>query len=244
MKDLFSSGSDRYAMFRPTYPDSLYEFISTQATHHNCAWDCATGNGQVARHLTGHFKEVQATDISAAQLSEAFPHPNIHYSVQPAEQTTFPDQHFDLITIGQAIHWFDFDRFYLEANRTLKTNGVIAVIGYGLHSVFPDIDPIIRQLYYEVIGPYWDPERKYLDEKYQTIPFPFKEIATPSFECVFTWSRAHFLGYLRTWSAVKKFIDQNGSDPVDDLDKAIEPLWGTEQKITFPIFLRLGRKMV
>ena len=243
MKDLFSSASDHYARYRPTYPDELYDFIHKQVTNHSYAWDCATGNGQVARHLTKYFEEVQATDISASQLAQAYQHPQIHYSLQPAEQTTFPDEHFDLITVGQAIHWFDFDGFYQEVNRTLKTSGLLAVIGYGLHSISSEIDPVIAHFYHEVIGPYWDPERKYLDESYQTIPFPFQEIAAPSFECVFIWSRSHFLGYLRTWSAVKKFIDQNGSDPVNDLEKAIEPLWGTEQKITFPIFLRLGRRI-
>ena len=244
MKDLFSSASDRYAKYRPTYPHALYAFIRSQLTHHDRAWDCATGNGQVARQLADDFDDIQATDISAAQIAEAYQHPHIHYSLQPAEHTTFPYQHFDLITVGQAIHWFHFDRFYAEVNRTLKVNGLLAVIGYGLHSVSSRIDPIIHHFYHEVIGPYWDPERKYLDEKYESIPFPFKEVSTPYFECSFTWTLARFLGYIRTWSAVKKFIDQNGHDPVGNLNKALEGLWGTEQKITFPIFLRLGRKIL
>lgn len=60
------------------------------------------------------FDAVDATDLSENQLKNAVSHPKIHYSHQIAEQTNFPDQYFDCITVGQAIHWFDFEKFYLE----------------------------------------------------------------------------------------------------------------------------------
>ncbi len=37
-----------------------------------------------------------------------------------------------MITVAQAIHWFDFEKFYAEVKRILKPSGIIAVIGYGL----------------------------------------------------------------------------------------------------------------
>jgi len=106
MKDRFSKQATAYAAFRPTYPNELYRFILSQVKEKNAAWDCATGNGQVARDLSPHFEEVQATDSSANQIENAFALPNIHYSVSTAEKTFFPESTFDLVTVGQAIHWF------------------------------------------------------------------------------------------------------------------------------------------
>jgi len=109
MKDNFSKVSQRYAQFRPQYPKEIFDYLSSIVTNHDVAWDAATGNGQVARGLSSNFKMVEATDISEKQIQHAFQADNIHYSVEPAEHTSFPNDKFDLITIGQAIHWFHFD---------------------------------------------------------------------------------------------------------------------------------------
>ncbi|HEX6226203.1 MAG TPA: class I SAM-dependent methyltransferase, partial [Chryseolinea sp.] len=122
MKDLFSSHSKIYAAFRPTYPKALYEFIFQHVGGKNSAWDCATGNGQVAKYLSYYFDKVYATDISQQQLDQAAREENIFYSKTPAERTGFPDDQFDLITVAQALHWFDRDSFYSEALRVAKPN--------------------------------------------------------------------------------------------------------------------------
>src|SRR5882672_948119 len=120
MKDLFSAQAKQYAAFRPTYPEALYDFIFQHVHGNENAWDCATGNGQVAQRLARQFKKVYATDISQKQLDQASPANNIHYAVSPAESTPFPDHQFDLITVGQALHWFDLDKFYAEVKRVIK----------------------------------------------------------------------------------------------------------------------------
>src|ERR1700674_1499230 len=109
MKDNFSQYAELYAKYRPSYPQELYDFILTQVNHKQAAWDCGTGNGQTAIVLSGYFEKVFATDISQRQLENAYPAANIFYSVQPAERTDFPDKTFDLITVSQALHWFQFD---------------------------------------------------------------------------------------------------------------------------------------
>jgi ubiquinone/menaquinone biosynthesis C-methylase UbiE len=243
MKDNFSTQSDNYAKYRPTYPADFFDYLNALVPNKQHAWDCGTGNGQVAAELAKTFHQVSATDISQSQLDNALQASNITYSVQPAEETNFPDQQFDLITIAQAIHWFDFDRFYAEVRRTAKANALICVMGYGMIAVSEQIDAVIADFYENVIGPYWDKERKYVDENYATIPFPFTEVPTPQFANRLQWSQEHLIGYLNTWSAVKHFIKQNGHNPVDQLKDSIARHWGKEEvrEIKFPLLVRIGQ---
>lgn len=241
MKDNFSRRADEYAKYRPSYPPELIEFILLQVPGRHRAWDCATGNGQAARELALHFETVYATDISQQQLDHAVTAPNIFYSLQPAEHTDFPRDHFDLVTVAQALHWFDFDAFYTEVKRTGKNGSLLAAWMYGLLAISPAIDPIIYRLYKEVLGDYWDYERKYVDDKYTTIPFPFEEISSPVFEIRFQWTLAELEGYLNTWSALQKFIQKNGYNPVPAFMQEILPLWGEKRELHFPLHLRLGK---
>ena len=210
MKDNFSSQSHNYAKFRPSYPPEFFAFLNTIVTQRKNAWDCGTGNGQIAFELAKSFDRVYATDISQSQLDNALNCENIEYSLQPAEKTNFKSQTFDLIIVAQAIHWFDFEKFYEEARRTAKENARICLVGYGRIRISPHIDPLISDFYTNVVGEYWDAERKFIDENYETIPFPFDEITTPEFEIKQQWDLEHFIGYLNTWSSVKHFIkDRN-----------------------------------
>lgn len=243
MKDNFSSHAKAYAQFRPHYPVELFTHLLGLVTTKNAAWDCGTGNGQVAGVLADHFREVFATDISRQQINEAVQKSNISYSVQPAEKTGFASGRFDLVTAAQAIHWFRFDAFYAEAKRTLKPGGIIAVIGYGLVQTDPAIQPIIDHFYTKIIGPYWDAERHYIDEAYQTIPFPFEEIFLPAFQMVYQWSFEQLIGYIGTWSAVKHYIKQNNEDPVLIIKDALRSAWGNQpaHSFIFPVLARVGR---
>ncbi|TGL44298.1 class I SAM-dependent methyltransferase [Leptospira perdikensis] len=243
MKDNFSSQSDQYAKYRPTYPLEFFEYLNSLLPTKQNVWDCGTGNGQVAYELSKMFSKVYATDISKSQIENAIKKENINYSVQPAEKTNFPDHTFDLITIAQAIHWFDFDQFYAEAKRTAKKNSFIAAIGYGRIQIAPAMDTMIDDFYQNVIGIYWDKERKYIDENYKTIPFPFEEIQTPSFAIQLLWTEEHLIGYLNTWSAVKHYITANGHNPVDELRNKMKPFWEKQKEINvqFELLLRIGK---
>lgn len=240
IKDNFSEQSNLYKMFRPTYPSELYDFILKLVPEKNCAWDCGTGNGQVALELAGYFKKVHATDISKQQLEQAPVHPNIVYSIQQAEEPAFPTDYFDLITVAQAIHWFQFDKFYKEVNRTIRPGGIFSVIGYGLIQTFPEADQILSRFYREIIGPYWDPERKYIDENYQSIHFPFREIESPMFISIFEWKFEQLIGYLSTWSAIKHYERQNGHSPIDFIYDELKACWNDKiRDVCFPVFTRI-----
>lgn len=241
MKDNFSTQSSSYARYRPAYPQELYKFLKEKLTITETAWDCGTGNGQVAGELANFFQKVEATDISKQQLENAVKKPNIQYSVKRAEETNFPDNSFDLITVAQAVHWFNFKTFYNEVERVLKPNGIIAIIGYSLFKSNLETDKLIHKFYKDIIGPFWDEERRYLDEKYQTIPFPFQEIETPAFQQEYQWSFDHLIGYLETWSAVKHYEKEKGENPVNLIKNELKIAFGNKNKIVFPILLRLGK---
>lgn len=245
MSDRFSKQSAMYAAFRPTYPEALYHFILSSVNGRDEAWDCACGNGQVAKDLSPFFKTVEATDHTPNQLANAFKKDNIHYSLGEAESTAFRDHQFDLVTVGQAIHWFDIPAFFNEASRVLKPGGLLAIWGYSLLSISKEIDPIITHFYTKVVGPYWDPQRKLIDNQYRGIDFPFQKIQVPAFDFSFNWTIEELEGYLTTWSAVQKFVKEQGRNPVVDLVPLIKPHWKQERmKITFPLFTLFGKTPV
>ncbi len=242
-KDYFSTHSQVYATFRPTYPQALYDFIFKYITVKGKAWDCATGNGQVARHLAVHFKEVFATDISQQQLDHAVKANNISYAVSPAEKTFFNNNEFDLITVGQALHWFNIESFFKEVKRVGKLNSVLAIWGYERCSVNAEIDALFSDFYSNIVGPYWDPARKLIENQYKNIDFPFEEIPTPKFEIKVEWTLEHYAGYLRSWSATQKYIMAKEVDPLPSFIERLKLHWPSDsiQPVTFPVFLRLGK---
>jgi ubiquinone/menaquinone biosynthesis C-methylase UbiE len=242
MKDNFSSQAAAYAKYRPDYPAALFEYILQFVPLKKTAWDCATGNGQSALVLSNYFELVIATDISNKQLNNAATANNIHYAVQPAEHTTIKSNSIDLITVAQAIHWFDFEKFYSEAVRVATKDAIIAIWCYSLLTINPAIDAIINEYHFTTLANYWDAERKYVDEGYQNIPFPFGKIETPSFVIEKYWTIDELEGYLNTWSALQKFIALNDYNPVAALIKKISRHWGDnqQQKIIFPIHLIFG----
>ena len=242
MKDNFSKQASAYSKFRPQYSDEIIAYIISFVGNKSKALDVATGNGQVAYKLAEAFKMVYGIDISQNQLDNAYVADNIIYKTASAENTFFEDQEFDLITVAQAVHWFNFDLFYKEVYRILKPNGVIAVLGYGLLSTNSNTDIILRDFYYNIVGPYWDAERKYLDENYQTIPFPFEEQALEKFENQFKWSFEELIGYLETWSSVQHYIKKNNKNPLDLIRDMLKVSWEkNNKKVTFPMLLRIGK---
>jgi ubiquinone/menaquinone biosynthesis C-methylase UbiE len=242
MKDNFSKQAVDYSKFRPQYPEEMIEYIISFVNNKSTALDIATGNGQVAHKLSAYFKKVYATDISQKQLDNAIQAENVIYSKESAENTSFENQKFDLIVVAQAVHWFDFEVFYKEIYRILKPDGIFAVLGYGLFFTNTDSDKILQHFYYNIIGPYWDAERRYLDENYETIPFPFEEIPTEKFENQFTWTFETLIGYLQTWSSVQHYISKNKQNPIDLIYNDLKVSWEkNDQKVTFPLLLRIGK---
>jgi hypothetical protein len=243
-KDLFSDQSKIYAQFRPTYPQELFDYILQFVDERKCAWDCATGNGQAANVLADYFEKVEASDISEAQINNAIRKKNINYHICRAEQTPFTDNSFDLITVAQAYHWLNWKKFHDEATRVGKRNSVIAIWCYSLLSTNDEkLNEIILHLYHDITGPYWDYERRFVDNGYSTADFDFAPLPPRTFEINLQWSKEQLTGYFETWSSVLKYKKTNAINPVEFIKNDIDDAWSDDQlkNIRFPVFLRIGR---
>lgn len=225
-KDHFSDKSANYAKYRPRYPDALFDHLAGLCDRQDLAWDCATGNGQSALGLARHFRHVIATDASAAQIDAAIPHPAVSYRVAPAEQGGLDEDSVDLLAVGQALHWFDLAKFFAEAQRAVRPGGVVATWSYRMCTVDDTVDAVLDELYSGIVASFWPPERDIVDNEYRDIEFPVPLIEVPAFEMRLTWAVDDMLGYLRTWSASKRYENQHGEDPVSIIETPLRDTWG------------------
>jgi SAM-dependent methyltransferase len=242
-KDHFSSQSSGYAHYRPDYPAALFEYLAELAPDNARAWDCATGTGQAALGLARYFKEVIATDASGSQVSHAIPHERVIYRVAAAEKSGLSPKSVDLVVVAQALHWFDLGQFYQEVRRVVKPCGILAAWSYNRLRVEPEIDAYVEELYSEILGAYWPPERRMVEQGYAGLEFPFRELAPPDFQMSADWSLDHLLGYLRTWSAAERYARARGHDPIDLVKGKIQRAWGDPRmtkRVLWPLSMRVG----
>jgi SAM-dependent methyltransferase len=243
-KDHFSGHASAYARYRPDYPAELFSWLATLTPRHELALDLATGSGQAAVGLAPHFERVIASDGSVAQLLSAQQHPKICYLANVAERPALTDHCIDLVVAAQAAHWFDHARFHPEMRRVLRSDGALAIWTYGLAYVTPAVDAIVYRFYEDVVGPYWPPERRHVENAYRDLPFPWREIQVPQFKLELHWDLDSFLGYVGTWSAVQRYVQARGEDPLPALRAEIAPQWNlgaTTRSVVWPLHVRVGR---
>jgi SAM-dependent methyltransferase len=241
----FGNKAAEYSQFRPHYPAELFQYLIQLTHHQECAWDVGTGNGQAAVALSPYFNKVIATDLKQGQLDRAEKKDNISYIACPAEKTPIEDKSVDLITVAQALHWFNFDEFYQEVQRVAKPDCLVAAWCYTLISISPEIDQQINHLYSDILGDqYWPKERQYIDSAYTDIPFPFQQIKTPTFTIARSLNFSQLIGYLNTWSALQEYKTRNqNKNPLDFIIEDVQKLWGAPDKeyITHtPLYLLAG----
>jgi len=243
-RDHFSGHASLYARYRPRYPSELYDWLAAQAPGRELAWDCGAGNGQAAVALAGLFRRVIATDASAEQLGNAPPHPAVEFRVETAEHSTLESGSADLVFVSQALHWFEPEPFYAEVRRVLRPAGLLAAVTYLQLRVGPAVDAVIDHFYHEVVGPYWPPERRHVEQGYASLPFPFERIETPEFVLRQAWRLADLLGYLSTWSSVQRYWKACGEDPLAGIVDALGRAWGDPSRVRevrWPLVLLAGR---
>lgn len=241
---IFEDKAGLYASSRPLYPKELFDYIGSLVSIKDAAWDCATGNGQAAIGLANIFRKVEATDVSSEQIANAFYSENVTYSVQPSETTNFLDNQFDLVNVAQALHWFDYDKFWSEVSRVLKPSGVFVAYSYIWPIIEPTIDIIVKERIIKVTEPYWAPNNKLLWEAYQALDLPFKPLETPKIDIVNHWDVYEFLDYLHTWSGTRRCMESIGLDFFSLAANDIKAAWGdpsTKKVVRNPLIMIAGK---
>lgn len=250
--ETFGSVAGGYRSYRPGYPDALFDFLAAQAPARNAAWDVGCGSGQATLPLAERFGVVFATDPSAAQIARAPRHPAVRYGVARAEASGLPGAGVagagvagagvDLVSAAQAAHWFEHDGFAAEVRRVARPRALVALFGYGKAFVSPEVDAVVEHLYTDLVGADWPPERRYIEDGYRSIPFPFAELPAPAFDMRAEWTLDQLLGYLRTWSAVARYRAREGEDPVALVEARLAAAWGPGARVVrWPLLLRAGR---
>ncbi|MEM9159883.1 MAG: class I SAM-dependent methyltransferase [Verrucomicrobiota bacterium] len=240
--DHFSAIANEYAAGRISYPAALYQFLLSQVPAATLAWDAATGTGQAAEDLSRHFHKVIATDISNNLLGKADPNPKIEYKNSPSEKTDLPSDAATLITVAQAIHWFEFEAFWKEVDRVLAPQGILAFWGYCWPQVTKPVDVTLEGIR-NILGPYWPPRSQYLHNHYEELRPPFEEIEAPKLELSESWTAENYMSHLKSWSGVRYHKEQTKTDLVSDYEPRIRHLWGsTARPVTWPLILKVYRK--
>jgi len=240
--DHFSGHARGYAAHRPSHPPGLIAYLASLCAGRALAWDAGTGSGQAAVLLAAHFERVLATDASAQQISHARPHPRVVYRFALAHESGLPPHSADLVTVAQALHWFDLPRFYAEVERVLRPGGIVAAWCYGSVTIAPDVDPVVERFYTGRVGRYWPAERRHVETGYRDLEFPFKEMPATGWVLGSDLTRQEFLDYVATWSSVAGARKAEGIDPVVELKRDLEEIWPDDRRraVTWPISLRVG----
>jgi SAM-dependent methyltransferase len=238
--DRFSAHAGSYASYRPGSPGEVFDFLFQKTASFGSAWDAGTGNGQVALRLADKFTTVYGTDISREQLDKAVTKNNVIYLCERAESTSLADHSVDLVTAAQAVHWFDIGKFNEAVKRVAKPGALVAVWSYSWSHTIREVDAIVAKAT-KLIESYWDPERRHIEAEYKTVDFPFAEIRTPQFEIRKDLAIDEYFGYLNTWSGLKNYIAAKGHNPIDEIFKETEKVWGKRVlPVRWPVFMRAG----
>lgn len=243
--DHFSGVASDYAAFRPQYPTALFEWLASMCPRHDVAWDCACGSGQASGSLASHFKRVVGTDASPTQVAAAEATATTRFVVAASEQVPLATGSVDLVAVAAALHWFADEPFFDEVRRVVRPGGVFAAWSYGMpHIDSEDVERVVHGFIDGLLGPYWPPEIRMVLDGYASIDLPFEEVKTPAFELNEEWPLERFLGFARTWSAVGRYVEDRGEDPVLKLAADLEAVWKNEDgllPIKYRLDLRAGR---
>jgi SAM-dependent methyltransferase len=124
----FGAAADLYDSIRPDYPAAALRWLAGDAPAD--VVDLGAGTGLLTRGLIalGHrVTAVEPDDQMRAKLTAASPGLAAALGGS-AERIPLPDASADVVTAGQAFHWFDRPKALPELHRVLKPGGVLAPI--------------------------------------------------------------------------------------------------------------------
>lgn len=215
----FGKQAAKYAEGRPGYPQALFEWIAENSPAQGLVWDIGTGSGQAAQSLTLYFDRVHATDVSAAQIAAAKPHPQISYHAAPAHKSGLEAGSAHCLSAATAVHWFADEPFWTEVKRVAAKDALFCAWTYQLPiceaSVHTDfLDPL-----FALIDPYWAKGNRICMAGYtaENLNCPFPILAAPQFDAGGLWTAAQLVNFAESWSAHFRAREDGLADELNDL---------------------------
>jgi SAM-dependent methyltransferase len=120
----FARSAEAYERARPEYPPEAIAALGLRPG--TAVLDLAAGSGKLTRPLLAAGAEVVAVE-PVAEMRAALP-PAARVLEGTAEAIPLGDASVELVTVGQAFHWFDGDRALPEIHRVLRPGGRLALV--------------------------------------------------------------------------------------------------------------------
>ena len=133
-KHIFDGLTNDYDRFRPRYAETSLRTLADYTDDVSHLLDLGSGTGILTRALRPLFPDavIVGAEPGADMLAHAAvvtPDADVlAWVATHAETLPFADNSFDLITVGQAAHWFDRPAFYDECARVLRPGGTLAIL--------------------------------------------------------------------------------------------------------------------
>ncbi len=139
----FTGKAAIYSKYRPNYPEEYIDYLISfnKLTPNSRIADIGAGTGILTEQLVARGFKVWAVepnfDMRTLAEKSLKSHPNFTSLPGTAEETNIENASMDLITVGQAFHWFVKDKFKRECQRILKANSNVAVVWNSRDSSSP-----------------------------------------------------------------------------------------------------------
>jgi ubiquinone/menaquinone biosynthesis C-methylase UbiE len=130
----FCGRADVYSKYRPRYPQAIISILESEISFDNekVVADIGSGTGLLAEVFLHNGNVVWCVEPNAEMRSAAEhnldTYKNFHSASATAENTTLESSSVDLVTVGQALHWFDPEKSKKEFSRILKLGGKVAIV--------------------------------------------------------------------------------------------------------------------
>jgi ubiquinone/menaquinone biosynthesis C-methylase UbiE len=206
--------AERYLKGRPQYHSfmigKIKEFLSIRKPF-EFALDVGCGTGFSSIALREISEQVVGVDLSVEMVDLAIKKNGVEYIVSSAENLPFFDKNFDLITVSQAIHWIDRNKFFAEADRVLKPGSfIIAYDNYFLGKIpdNPDFNVWFKERF---LRKFPTPPRTRKDfDKVSKNPKGFVLVKEEWYENTIELSKQNVVDYLITITNVIDRVENGG----------------------------------
>ena len=235
------SAAERYAKGRPYFHPFIIGRVKealSLAEPLAVALDVGCGTGLSTVALKEIARKVVGADAAAEMVAFAPKEDCVAYAVARAEQLPFARGAFDLITLSQAFHWIDRDRFLAEARRVLRSAGWLVAYDNYFSLGQMEEEPEFRRWHNEKYLARYPPPPggKLAFAAEDTIKHGFHLVQAERHKNYLSFSPAGLIDYLVTQSNVIAAVE-NGTQEIAEarawLMEEIKPLFDKDEEKDF-----------